>query len=122
MNNKKGDFMKKTMMVILTLFVLAVLAGCAEPKPETATDSLGACLAEKGIKMYGTDWCGACQAQKSLLGDDFKNVDFVNCDESRSECTANEIQYYPTWIIDGEKHVGVQDLGKLAGLAGCTEA
>jgi hypothetical protein len=39
-----------------------------------STDIFAKCLANKGMKMYGTEWCKNCQKQKALFGDSFKYI------------------------------------------------
>jgi len=82
-------------------------------------DNFAKCLTEKGVKMYGTNWCHYCKAQKKMFGKSFKYVDFVNCDSHRSECLAAGVKGYPTWKINGENHPGVQPLERLAELGEC---
>ena len=120
--------MRKTMMIILTLFVLAVIAGCGGTEADDdvnvittpGPDEYAQCFTAKGATMYGAEWCGACNAQKGLFGEAFEHIDYVECPENQERCTADGITAYPTWIIDGKQHVGVQSLEMLATLTGCT--
>ena len=103
--------------IIFLLFVVLLIVGC-NPDIES-NEELAKCLTENGAKMYGTSWCGHCKDQKALFGDDFQYVDYVDCDENKEACQSAGIPGYPTWIIDGEQHVGGQTLEKLASLTGC---
>jgi glutaredoxin len=82
-------------------------------------DEFAKCLTEKGVKMYGTDWCKYCQMQKRLFGSSFKYINFVDCDENRQECIAAGVNAYPTWRINGKNYVGLQQLVTLSQLSGC---
>ena len=82
-------------------------------------DGFASCLTEKGVKMYGAEWCGHCKSQKDLFGDSFKLVDYVDCDERSEECLVAGIQGYPTWVINGESRPGETSLEELAMLSGC---
>ena len=82
-------------------------------------DEFAQCLTEKGIKMYGTDWCSYCQKQKDLFGSSFNYIDFVDCDKDKQECLSAGVRGYPTWKINGENYPGLQSLDKLAQLSGC---
>ena len=86
---------------------------------QTSTPEFATCLTESGAVFYGTDWCSHCNNQKELFGEHFEKVKFVNCDESRELCTLAGIEAYPTWIIDGEHHLGTKSLGNLGILTGC---
>jgi foldase protein PrsA len=83
------------------------------------------CLTEKGAKMYGAYWCSHCNAQKDMFGDAKSKLPYVECDENGEganieECTTNNIQGFPTWVINGEQYMGKQSFEKLAELTGCT--
>lgn len=89
------------------------------PNPETPVGKLATCLDEQGVTMYGLPTCPHCQEQKDKFGDSFKYVDYVNCSENRDKCLTQGIETVPTWIIDGNKIVGVQELEELAEKSGC---
>jgi glutaredoxin len=82
-------------------------------------DSLAQCLTEKGVIMYGTEWCGFCKKQKEAFGDSFQYIDYIDCDQNREACNEAGISGYPTWQIDGELSPGLTPLENLASLAGC---
>jgi len=82
-------------------------------------DTFASCLTDKGIVMYGTDWCPHCKNQKEMFGDSFKKIKYVNCDINKEECAINRITGYPTWKIGNEYHSGVQPVETLASLSGC---
>jgi len=84
-----------------------------------ATSEFATCITESGAVFYGTDWCSHCNHQKELFGEHFEKVEFVNCDESRELCILAGIEAYPTWIIDGEKHLGTKSLENIGILTGC---
>ena len=86
---------------------------------QTSTAEFATCITESGAVFYGTDWCSHCNNQKQLFGEHFEKVKFVNCDESRDLCVLAGIEAYPTWIIDGEHHLGTKSLGNLGILTGC---
>jgi len=82
-------------------------------------DKFTICLTEKGVKMYGTEWCSHCKNQKKIFGDSFKYIDYVDCDKNRDECLKAEIGGYPTWIIDGIQYPGEQSFEKMSELSRC---
>ncbi len=73
--------------------------------------------------MYGTEWCSHCKNQKSLFGEDFAKVTYIDCDAQKQVCMDNGIQGYPTWKdAEGNFFPGVQSLEKLAEIGGCGAA
>ncbi|MFH1054338.1 MAG: peptidylprolyl isomerase, partial [Candidatus Woesearchaeota archaeon] len=81
--------------------------------------SLGDCLAEKGIIIYGAEWSPFISEQKEILGDDFDKVDYIICSansddkEQIKECEDAGVEVYPTWSINGVLVKGVQSLEEL---------
>jgi len=112
-----GD--KKMKMVFYILFLISILslAGCSSDLGKY--DTFAKCLTEKGLKMYGTEWCSHCKNQKVKFGNSFKYIKFIDCDKQKSECTAAGIQSYPTWSIRERKLTGEQQLYTLGVLSGC---
>lgn len=104
---------------LLILVVSLVSTGCAKNTGPGKYDSFAKCLSEKGAKMYGTDWCSHCKAQKKLFGNSFQYVNYVDCDWNKDECLKAGIQGYPTWIIDNKMYTSEQSLERLASLTGC---
>lgn len=112
------------MKKIISLLLFVFLVGCTTTGSTISTgpgeyDELAKCLTSKGVKMYGTEWCGYCKKQKENFGASFQYVDYVDCDESKDECIEAGIRGYPTWNINGESNPGLKDLETLASLAGC---
>lgn len=90
-------------------------------------DAFARCLADKGITMYGADWCSHCQNEKKAFGDSFRLVPYVECPDNPQKCLAAGVNGYPTWIFPasptdrlGENKLeGEQGLEKLSLLSGC---
>jgi hypothetical protein len=112
--------------IILSLGVLLMifLVGCSSITGK-ATDSQGEldsfaqCLTDKGVKMFGTEWCSHCKNQKAEFGSSFEYVDYIDCDADKTACIQAGVEGYPTWQINGQNYPGKQPLGKLASLSGC---
>lgn len=119
---------KRSIQLLVAAVALAFLAGFAvwrrlpaAPEPEQSLDAFARCLSQKGAVMYGAYWCPHCQNQKSMFGDAFRFVNYVECTEKPHVCTDAGIQGFPTWIFPGGmKLVGVQSLESLAEVSGCT--
>lgn len=115
-------FLKKYFTLSLITLSLVYLAGCggAAILVDGQYDALAKYLTESGIKMYGTDSCGACQTQKELFGDSWQYINYEDCYANESPqqlqiCEEHDITAYPTWeFADGEQIQGVMSPEKLA--------
>ena len=83
-------------------------------------------LRRSGVLFYGAWWCPACFKQKDLFGQQAGNrLPYVECDKDqpgRERCQAAEVKAYPTWVLKGERRVGVQTLEELKRWSGYTGA
>ena len=127
---------------IVTACILLVTAGAFFvflPRWSVAVslDAFAQCLSERGVVMYGADWCPHCQNEKKAFGDSFRLVSYVECPDDPKRCLAAGIAGYPTWIFpasparsagatarraggpDGKKLEGEQGLRKLSRESGC---
>lgn len=110
--------MKKSQIITL-IFILAtlILIILIILKNSNHTNSdLAKCIASKST-LYVATGCSACQHQEKLFGDDFKYLNAVNCAIEPEKC--ENIYAFPTWIINGEKEIGVQSIKKLKELTDC---
>ena len=77
-------------------------------------------LQENGARFYGAYWCRACQEQKALFTSSAKRLPYTECAPSgpngplTAACTVQDIQRYPTWIVEGRRLTGVVDVERLA--------
>ena len=80
-------------------------------------------LRDSGARFYGAYWCPACQEQKKLFTASVDRLPYIECTpQGRGgpravDCLTQNIEQYPTWIIDGQRHtgvVGVERLGRLS--------
>lgn len=78
-------------------------------------------LTSQGAIMYGTEWCTHCKDQKALFGNSFVYVNYIDCDKNNKACSEAGVTNYPTWIINGQKYMGLQSLATLMGLSGYDE-
>ncbi len=65
----------------------------------SALASFAECLTKKNIVMYGTPWCSWCQKQKTLFGESFSSIDYVDCSKNPKECVSRGINATPSWIF-----------------------
>ena len=106
-----------TIIIIIAVLVLAY-AVIAFPNKNPETDEeIVKCISENSV-LYIQLGCSACKSQEELFGENYKNLNVVDCFYEREECVGN-IEYTPTWVINGEKIVGVQSIEKLREATGC---
>lgn len=112
-----------TFLIVILIFAFLFLIWLLQKDSGTANtlDAFAKCLADKGITMYGADWCPHCQNEKKAFGASFKYVPYVECPDEPDKCLAAGIEGYPTWIMkDGRKFEGELGLNKLSELSGCS--
>jgi len=109
--------LKSNFFISLFFVFLLLITACNNGSPKY--DDFAQCLASKDVKMYGTEWCPHCKAQKELFGKSFQYVDYTDCDKYKEECLVAGVEGYPTWVIDGKSYAGTQSLEKLAYYSGC---
>ena len=77
-------------------------------------------LAQSNAKFYGASWCPHCTEQKELFGASGRRLPYVECSSagpgSKQTAVCNEagIKSYPTWVINGQRYTGTQNLDALA--------
>ena len=80
-------------------------------------------LDESGARFYGAYWCPACQERKKLFTASVDRLPYIECTpEGRGgpravDCLTRNIEQYPTWIIDGQRHTGVVSIERLGRLS-----
>lgn len=97
-----------------------------EPQLElSALEVFAKCLAEKGIKFYGSSGCGWCKKQRELFGQAEKFLPYIECTDEKtqqitSECQSAGITGFPTWEFPEKGKIsGYKSLEQLAELSGC---
>ncbi len=91
------------------------------PRPEDPwIRGLAEHLTQIDAKFYGASWCPHCNDQKELFGGSSRRVPYVECSPGGPRgalapvCKENNIQSYPTWIINGQRYTGTHSLDALA--------
>jgi len=94
------------------------------PGPEDPwVKSLAEHLTKANVKFYGASWCPHCAEQKKLFGSSVKRLPYIECSPGGPQapqaevCKNNNIESYPTWVIDGQRRTGVLALDELAQLS-----
>jgi hypothetical protein len=105
-----------TFLIIIGIIVIAIFA---LQKELPATDKeISKCIGENSI-LYTQLGCHACEAQEDLFGENYQYLTIIDCWYDNQKCIDINIEYTPTWIIDGEKYIGVQSFDELKALTGC---
>lgn len=115
-------------LIVASLLVMSHMywAGYLDPSagPESSElRELAVHLDQSGAKFYGASWCPACQRQKALFEASAKRLPFVECSPGGRgtpltlTCRSADVQDFPTWVIDGQRHVGVIAPRRLAQLS-----
>lgn len=94
----------------------ASVRGGTEP---AARSVFANCLNGQGAMMYGVDTCNFCLAQKKMFGDDFREINYVNCDFDRELCRQKGINRFPAWEIQERTFYGLQSFEQLSLQSGC---
>ena len=124
--SSEGKSNKKILIYVAValLFVAAFLAGRYHKNHKY--DSFAQCLAGKQAKMYGLYWCPHCIDQKTMFGDSFRYVPYVECairgsKELAPECKVAGVHLFPSWQfgMDPPKE-GVLSLQTLSEKTGCS--
>ncbi len=109
---KRGWIVPAIIIGIIILAVIIMRTGNSEDVP----DDVAKCIGENSL-IYVQLGCHACEKQEELFGDSYQYLNLIDCFYERDKCS--DIQYTPTWIIEGEKYIGVQTIEKLRELTGC---
>lgn len=109
---------------IVVVVVLGLLhgyySGLFRPAEDPRLKALAMHLEDTGAKFYGAYWCPNCQEQKDLFGASADRLPYVECTPDGRDgvmafvCVMKDIQGYPTWIIDDQRHRGVLQPKELA--------
>jgi hypothetical protein len=79
------------------------------------------CLAEKGVKIYGANWCGYTVRWVEALGG-YSTVSpvYIECTENDALCREEGVTGYPTTKINGQAYNGARTVEAIAQATGCT--
>jgi len=120
MENKIKNVLKNPWVYITLALTIIVVVEYKDISAQPGQyDDFAKCLAEKELKMYGTEWCPHCKNQKALFGKSFKYIDYTDCDYEKDICNSEGITGYPTWKINGQSYPGEQTFQKFSELTGC---
>lgn len=128
----------------ISVILLVIASSCSRPEPEQNVSltaktqgssavsersnkskvALASHLKQVGAKFYGTYWCGYCNRQKQLFGQQaMSKINYVECDPQGKNarpdlCQTANVKGFPTWEIKGKQYEGIQSLDELADFSG----
>jgi len=102
------------LLVILGLIIMDTGQGTDDIIDRATT----LCIAESAT-LYATESCGYCRMQKDMFGTNAELLNIIDCDKDRDSCIEAGIRAFPTWIVDGEKYVGVKTEDQLKEFTKC---
>jgi len=113
--NKKAVIIFVLLMitVVVIISVITFLKNTPNINKEVMT-----CIASKS-QMYGSATCPHCTEQKKILGSYIALFNITDCYVDIGICTQAKIEYFPTWIIEGKKYVGVKSIEELKTISNC---
>lgn len=85
------------------------------------------CLTDNGAVLFKSEIdCPHCNRQLAMFGDSAEFLSKVEChpngqDSEKERCDAEKFEGYPTWQINGENFLGVQELEFLAEKTECQD-
>jgi hypothetical protein len=114
--------MKKNVMTAITfliIFGVVILAAfLINNKNQGTSNEIAECIGKNSI-LYTQLGCHACETQKNLFGESYQLLNKIDCYYTPEKCINVNITATPTWIIQGEKYVGVQSIKELQELTNC---
>lgn len=120
-----------TILVIIVVIILILIIMIASGK--TAIENISIekdsvkittlidCLADKGVKIYGANWCEYTKkfVVETIGGFGIAAPIYVECTENEAECSDAGVKGYPTTKINGRHYNGERTLQGLAQATGC---
>jgi hypothetical protein len=104
--------------ILLIIGILAIAYFALNKKAPVTDEEIVKCIGSKSV-LYTQLGCHACKTQEEMFGENYQYLNIIDCWYSRQPCIDNNITATPTWIIKGERAVGVQTIDKLKELTGC---
>lgn len=109
---------KRYALISMVIISLSFLIFIITASPGQA-DGFATCLSEKGVVVYGNDWCRYTQEQLSAFGNSAAHLNYVRCDQDKQLCSQKGVSITPTWEISGKTYAGIQSFETLSRLSGC---
>ena len=118
--SKKINFRKYFIMLSIALIILLLgLSFYTSSQKPGQYDDFAKCLTEKGVVVYGNDFCKYTNNQLGYFDKSKEYLNYVKCAENEKLCNDKNVKITPTWEINGEMYEQVQTFEKLSAVSGC---
>jgi len=114
---KKSKSTKRNIIIIAIIVLVAayaIFSFFSNSNNPAYYDDFAKCLTEKGLVVYGAEWCTYTAGQKEMFGKSFQYVNYKDYAETTGVTTT------PTWELDGERYPKVQTIERLSEISGCS--
>ena len=119
--SKNAISKRNLVFLLLALIVIfSILTIYSYYKKPGKYDSFAKCLSEKGVTVYGNDFCSYTMKQLGYFGKSKKYLNYIRCSENEQLCDEKGIKITPTWEINGKMYEQVQTFERLSELSGCS--
>ena len=114
--------MKKIGLFLLTLVMVAGLAGCSDDDNQAERVVYATQNSDGTASPTMPAPAPAPPPPKSgpLFKDGFQYLSYVECTEQVTVCRENGVSAYPTWIIGGSRLQGYRAPAEIGSAAGCS--
>ena len=103
-----------TIAVIVVVLILVAILTRGSPTGNV-TKGVAQYIGDNSV-LYVQKGCHACETQEEIFGENNEYLTIIDCFYEREKCEG--ITHTPTWIINGEKYVGVKSIDELKELTG----
>jgi hypothetical protein len=103
-----------TISIMLAIFLLAYII-LNRPLSGTS-EKVAKCIGENAV-LYVQLGCHACEKQEKMFGENYQSLNIVDCWFESEKCF--NITTTPTWIINRQEYLGVQEIEDLRQFTGC---
>ncbi|MDD4803619.1 MAG: hypothetical protein PHN69_00380 [Candidatus Pacebacteria bacterium] len=97
--DKENKIILAVTVVVIIGIIAFIFAKNTDNIVSNKYDEFAKCITEKEAVMYGAESCSHCKAQKAVLGDSFKYINYIECPDNINFCLERGIEGYPTWLI-----------------------
>lgn len=111
-------------LVAVSLLHVYYYSDILQPVPSEKLEALAEHLDQSGAKFYGASWCLHCQQQKRMFRQAADQLPYIECSPAGQGgplarvCSQENINNYPTWVINNQRHEGILKPGELARRSG----
>jgi len=123
MEQRKRIFISLGILVALIIGFFAITSAITKYTGYATTDNMQnssqTCLGKQDIKLYINSANTDDALRETGLLDYLQYFDIHNCFTNNQPCIENNIDNFPTWIINGKKYVGDISVEQLGQYTGC---